>query len=50
MDGRDGLRAKTLCEACYESATLGESVAFDDVLTGEIDAYQQPIDAFWELA
>jgi predicted dehydrogenase len=50
MDGRDGLRAKALCEACYESATLGASVDFDAVLAGDIDAFQQPIDAFWELA
>ncbi|MGC9522882.1 MAG: Gfo/Idh/MocA family protein [Anaerolineae bacterium] len=50
MDGTAGLRAKALCEACYESATLGESVAYEDVLSGDIDAYQRPIDAFWELA
>lgn len=50
MDGTDGLRAKALCESCYESATLGEPVRFDEVLSGEIDGYQQPIDAFWELA
>jgi hypothetical protein len=38
-----------LCESCYEAATLGEPVAFADVLSGEIDAYQQPIDAYWDL-
>ncbi|MBN1136497.1 MAG: Gfo/Idh/MocA family oxidoreductase [Anaerolineae bacterium] len=49
MDGYDGLRAKALCECCYESATAGEPVKFDDVLAGRIDAYQQPIDAFWKI-
>lgn len=49
MDGYAGLRAKTLCEALYESATAGRPVKFDDVLSGKIDAYQAPIDAFWEI-
>ena len=49
MDGHAGLRAKALCEACYESATAGKPVKFADVLAGKIDAYQRPIDAFWKL-
>ena len=49
MDGYDGLRAKALCEACYESATAGKPVKYEDVLAGKIDAYQAPIDAFWQL-
>jgi predicted dehydrogenase len=49
MDGYDGMRAKALCEACYESATLGRPVQFVDVLEGRIDAYQKPINEFWEL-
>ena len=49
MDGYDGLRAKALCEACYESATLGKPVQYVDVLEGRIDAYQKPINEFWEL-
>jgi predicted dehydrogenase len=49
MDGYDGLRAKALCECCYESATLGRPVRFADVLEGRIDAYQKPINEFWEL-
>jgi predicted dehydrogenase len=49
MDGYDGLRAKALCECCYESATAGKAVKFDDVLAGRVDAYQRPIDAFWEI-
>ena len=50
MDGTDGLRAKTLCEACYESATAGEPVRYDDVLSGKISAYQDPIDEYWGIA
>jgi predicted dehydrogenase len=49
MDGYDGLRAKALCEACYESATLGKPVRYADVLEGRINAYQKPIDVFWKL-
>lgn len=49
MDGVDGLRAKALCEACYESATAGEPVRYDDVLASRVDAYQAPIDAFWGI-
>jgi predicted dehydrogenase len=50
MDGVDGLRAKALCEACYESATLGRAVRYDEVLGGQVNAYQGPIDAFWDLS
>jgi UDP-N-acetyl-2-amino-2-deoxyglucuronate dehydrogenase len=49
MDGEAGLRAKALCEACYESATIGSPVKYADVLRGTIDAYQEPIDAFWGI-
>jgi predicted dehydrogenase len=49
MDGYDGLRAKALCEACYESATAGKAVKFADVLSGRVNAYQEPIDAFWGI-
>jgi predicted dehydrogenase len=49
MNGADGLRAKALCESCYESATLGKPVQYADVLEGRISAYQAPIDAYWEL-
>lgn len=49
LDGADGLRAKALCEACYESATLGAPVKFDDVLSGKVCAFQAPIDDFWGL-
>ena len=49
MDGVDGLGAKALCEACYESATVGRTVQYQEVLEGRVNAYQQPIDAFWDL-
>ncbi len=49
MDGMDGLRAKTLCEACFESATIGRPVKYDSVLKGRIRAFQKPIDDFWKL-
>lgn len=49
MDGKAGLRAKALCEACYESATAGRPVKYADVLRGTINAYQKPIDAFWGI-
>lgn len=49
MDGYAGLRAKALCECCYESATAGKPVRFSDVLEGRIDAYQKPIDDYWGL-
>jgi hypothetical protein len=49
MDGYVGLAAKALCEACYESATADAPVKFADVLDGRINAYQRPIDAFWNL-
>ena len=49
MDGDDGLRAKALCESCYESATAGKLVRFEDVLQGRVDAYQKPINDFWRI-
>ena len=49
MDGYDGLRAKALCDACYESSTLGKPVKYADVLAGKISAYQAPIDECWGL-
>ncbi len=49
MDGYDGLRAKALCETCYEAAVAGRPVRYADVLEGRIAAYQQPIDEFWKI-
>jgi len=49
IDGGGGLRAKALCESCYESATAGRPVCYQDVLSGTIRAYQEPIDAYWKI-
>jgi hypothetical protein len=49
MDGYVGLRAKTLSECCYESATLGGPVKYADVLEGRVSAYQSAIDAYWSI-
>lgn len=49
MDGMEGLRSKALCEACFESATLGRPVKYDSVLSGRVRAFQKPIDDFWKL-
>ncbi len=49
MDGWAGLKAKALCLSCYESATSGQVVKYQDVLNGKVDAYQQPINRFWEI-
>ena len=49
IDGLGGLRAKALCETCYESAAAGKPVRYRDVLDGKVRAYQEPIDDFWKL-
>ncbi len=49
IDGELGLQAMALCESCFESATLGQPVKYQDVLCGKIDSYQAPINAFWKL-
>ncbi|MCX7013749.1 MAG: hypothetical protein NTW86_14545 [Candidatus Sumerlaeota bacterium] len=49
MDGEAGLRSKSLCMACYESAALDRPVKYDDVLSGAICEYQRPIDEYWQI-
>ncbi|OIP06363.1 MAG: hypothetical protein AUJ96_09190 [Armatimonadetes bacterium CG2_30_66_41] len=49
VDGEAGLRAKALCEACYESATIGKPVKYDDVLSGAVCEYQKPINEHWGI-
>ncbi|NLX07063.1 MAG: Gfo/Idh/MocA family oxidoreductase [Phycisphaerae bacterium] len=49
MDGEAGLRSKAMSIACYESATRGEIVRYDDVLAGRITDYQDPLDKFWKI-
>lgn len=50
VDAWDGLRSLAICEAVYESATCGQVVKVDDVLSGRVDAYQAPINAHWGIA
>ncbi|MCM8769882.1 MAG: Gfo/Idh/MocA family oxidoreductase, partial [Candidatus Omnitrophica bacterium] len=49
IDGKLGLKAMALCESCFESATCGQPVKYQDVLEGKIDIYQTPINAFWKI-
>ena len=44
-----GLRAKSICEAIYESGAIGEAVSFEDVVSGKIEVYQKPINQHWGL-
>ncbi|MEM1989617.1 MAG: Gfo/Idh/MocA family oxidoreductase, partial [Candidatus Bathyarchaeia archaeon] len=49
VDGEEGLKAKAICEAIYESAYLGQPVNYRDVLEGRIEAYQKPINEYFNL-
>lgn len=44
VDGQEGLKAKAISEAIFESSHAGRSVAMADVLSGKADGYQRPID------
>ncbi len=49
VDAWDGLKSLAVCEAVYESATCGEVVKVDDVISGIVDAYQAPINEHWGI-
>jgi len=49
VDGEEGLKAKAIAEAVYESARLGIAVRYEDVLRGKISTYQKPIDKYHKL-
>ena len=49
IDAAAGLKAKSVCYALYESATLGKSIKVADVESGKVDAYQKPIDEYWGI-
>lgn len=49
VDAQSGLRAKAIAQTLYESALRGEVVRVADVLSGEIDDYQRPIDEWLGL-
>lgn len=46
----EALQAKALCFALYESAHLdGQPVAVEDVKTGKLSSYQDPINEYWGI-
>lgn len=45
----DGLRAKAISVAIYEAAATGQTVRVQDVIDGEIEVYQRPINEKWNL-
>ena len=49
MNGREALRDLATAFSIMESATANSPVRVDDVLSGKVDAYQQPINAHYEL-
>ncbi|MBD3292137.1 MAG: hypothetical protein GF393_04375 [Armatimonadia bacterium] len=50
IDAEEALQAKSLCFALYESAHAGgEPTSVEAVKSGEISAYQDPIDEYWEI-
>jgi predicted dehydrogenase len=49
IDGEQGLRAKAIALTIYESSVANQVVRVDDVLSGRVRAYQQPIDDRWGL-
>jgi len=49
VDGETGMKAKAICEAIYESAYIGQTVRYEDVLTGKVEEYQKPINEHWSL-
>jgi predicted dehydrogenase len=49
IDGEEGLRAKAIALAIYESDATGHVVRVKDVLDGTVDTYQRPIDEKWDI-
>ena len=49
LDAEAGLRAKSICEAIYESNACGQAVNYGDVVSGDIEVYQKPINERWGL-
>jgi predicted dehydrogenase len=49
VDAEEGIRSLAIGDAIYESAFTGNAVAVDDILSGKLDSYQQPINAHWNL-
>ena len=50
IDAEVALQAKSLCFACYESATAGGApIKVADVRDGKVSAYQDPINEYWGI-
>ena len=49
LDAEVGLRAKSICEAIYESNACGQAVDYAEVVAGNIEVYQKPINERWGL-
>lgn len=49
LDAEVGLRAKSICEAIYESNACGQAVDYEEVVAGNIEIYQKPINERWGL-
>lgn len=49
VTGYDGMQAKAVCYALYESSLAGKWVSPADVASGKVSAYQKPIDKFWKI-
>jgi UDP-N-acetyl-2-amino-2-deoxyglucuronate dehydrogenase len=49
IDGDQGLRAKAIALAIYESNATGQAVRVKDVLDGTVNTYQRPINEKWSI-
>ena len=49
LDAEAGLRAKSICEAIYESNACRHAVNYENVVSGDIEIYQKPINERWGL-
>ena len=49
IDGEQGLRAKAIALAIYESNATGQAVRVQDVLDGKVETYQRPINEKWGI-
>ena len=49
MDGEEGMRDVALSHARCESSIAGRAVAMDEIVSGEVYAYQQEIDDLLEV-
>ena len=49
LDGLDGLKAQTICEAIYESSWCGQAVKVEDVFDEKVTGYQDEINERWRI-